>query len=203
MDAEPDRRASDGPSDADVIARVLAGDTQAFSRLVARYQRALYRHAVAIVLDHDTAGDMVQDAFVRAYVNLRDCRDRMRFRAWLFQTLRNRCFDHLKEAARRSVPLDAAAPIEDPADGPMALVERRALRTEIERALAQLPAAQREAFVMHYVDDMPYEAMADLLGTSVSAVKMRALRAREMLSALLRPDDVTGSAPASSVLQTP
>jgi RNA polymerase sigma-70 factor (ECF subfamily) len=203
MDTEPDRRASDGPSDADVIARVLAGDTQAFSRLVARYQRAMYRHAVAIVLDHDTAGDMVQDAFVRAYVNLRDCRDRMRFRAWLFQTLRNRCFDHLKEAARRSVPLDAAAPIEDPADGPMALVERRALRTEIERALAQLPAAQREAFVMHYVDDMPYEAMADLLGTSVSAVKMRALRAREMLSALLRPDDVTGSAPASSVLQTP
>jgi len=203
MDTEPDRRASDGPSDADVIARVLAGDTQAFSRLVARYQRAMYRHAVTIVLDHDTAGDMVQDAFVRAYVNLRDCRDRMRFRAWLFQTLRNRCFDHLKEAARRSVPLDAAAPIEDPADGPMALVERRALRTEIERALAQLPAAQREAFVMHYVDDMPYEAMADLLGTSVSAVKMRALRAREMLSALLRPDDVTGSAPASSVLQTP
>jgi RNA polymerase sigma-70 factor (ECF subfamily) len=203
MEPASDRRASDGPSDADVIARVLAGDTQAFSRLVARYQRALYRHAVAIVLDHDTAGDMVQDAFVRAYVNLRDCRDRMRFRAWLFQTLRNRCFDHLKEAARRNLPLDAAAPIEDPADGPMALVERRALRSEIERALAQLPAAQREAFVMHYVDDMPYEAMADLLGTSVSAVKMRALRAREVLSALLRRDDVTGSAPASSVLQTP
>ena len=203
MDAESDRRASDGPSDAEVIARVLAGDTQAYSRLVARYQRALYRHAVAIVLDHDTAGDMVQDAFVRAYVSLRDCRDRMRFRGWLFQTLRNRCLDHLKEAARRHVPLDAAPPIEDPADGPMALVERRALRTEIARALAQLPAAQREAFVMHYVDGMPYEAMADLLGTSVSAVKMRALRAREMLSALLRPDDVTGSAPASSVLQTP
>ena len=203
MDAESDRRASDGPSDAEVIARVLAGDTQAYSRLVARYQRALYRHAVAIVLDHDTAGDMVQDAFVRAYVSLRDCRDRMRFRAWLFQTLRNLCLDHLKEAARRNVPLDAAPPIEDPADGPMALVERRALRTEIARALAQLPAAQREAFVMHYVDGMPYEAMADLLGTSVSAAKMRALRAREMLSALLRPDDVTGSAPASSVLQTP
>jgi RNA polymerase sigma-70 factor (ECF subfamily) len=199
----PDRRASDGPSDVDVIARVLAGDTQAFSRLVARYQRTLYRHAVALVLDHDTAGDMVQDAFVRAYTSLRDCRDRTRFRAWLFQTLRNRCLDHLKEARRRSLPLDAAASVEDPADGPMRLVERRALRTEIERALARLPAAQREAFVMHYVDGMSYEAMADLLGTSVSAVKMRALRAREMLSALLRRDDVTGSAPASSLLQMP
>jgi RNA polymerase sigma-70 factor (ECF subfamily) len=203
MESAPDRRASDGPSDADVIARVLAGDTQAFSRLVARYQRALYRHAITIVLDHDTAGDMVQDAFVRAYSSLRDCRDHTRFRAWLFQTLRNRCLDHLKEARRRSVPLEAAGAVEDPADGPAALAERRELRTEIERALAQLPAAQREAFVMHYVDGMPYEAMAELLGTSVSAVKMRALRAREMLSALLRPGAVTGSASASSVLQMP
>jgi RNA polymerase sigma-70 factor (ECF subfamily) len=203
MDSAPDRRASDGPVDADVIARVLAGDTQAFGRLVVRYQRALYRHAVTIVLDHDTAADMVQDAFVRAYSSLRECRDHTRFRAWLFQTLRNRCLDHLKEARRRNMPLEAAGAVEDPAEGPMALAERRELRTDIERALAQLPAAQREAFVMHYVDGMPYEAMAELLGTSVSAVKMRALRAREMLSALLRPDDVTGSAPASSVLQMP
>ena len=203
MTPVPDRRLFEGPADEEVIADVLAGDTQAFARLVHRYQRQLHRHAVSIVLDHDVAADMVQDAFVRAYANLRDCRDRSRFRAWVFQTLRNRCLDYLKQAQRRNVPLEAAAAISDGADGPATLAERRRLRNDITYALGQLPADQREAFVMHYVDGMPYDAMADLLGTSTSAVKMRALRARERLGALLRGRDVTGRPGASSVLQTP
>ena len=203
MTPGPDRRLLEGPPDEDVIVAVLDGDTQAFAQLVRRYQRQLYRHAVSMVLAHDVAADMVQDAFVRAYANLRECRDRSRFRAWLFQTLRHRCLDHLKEAQRRNVPLDAAASLADGAEGPAARAERLALRGDIVHALAQLPPDQREAFVMHYVDGMPYDAMADLLGTSTSAVKMRALRARERLSTLLRGRHVTGRASASSVLQTP
>jgi RNA polymerase sigma-70 factor (ECF subfamily) len=75
------------------------------------------------------------------------------------------------------------------------------MRTGIERALAQLPPVQREAFVMHYVDGIPYETMAELLDASVSALKMRALRAREALSSALRPTNVTGEPPVSSLYQ--
>ena len=197
-----DRRRSDAPSDADAVARVLDGDKQQFEHLVRRYQHALYRHAVSIVLDHDTAADMVQDAFVRAYLNLRECRDTSRFRAWLFRTLRNRCFDHLKAASRRNVPLDDVEPIAlDEADGPSALAERGETRAAIRRALAKLPPVLREAFVMHYVDGMSYETMAELLGASVSAIKMRALRAREALSSALGQDHVTGASRESSLSQ--
>ena len=205
MEAPPlDRRRSDGPSDVDVIARVLGGEKQQFELLVTRYQRVVYRHAVSIVLDHDVASDMVQDAFVRAYLNLRECRDPSRFRAWLFQTVRNRCFDYLKEASRRNVRLeDVQASLLDEADGPAALAERNETRIGIERALAQLPPALREAFVMHYVDGMPYETMASLLDASVSALKMRTLRAREALKSALRQADVTGERPVSSVCETP
>ena len=203
MEAPRDRRRTDGPSDADVIAGVLNGEKQQFEHLVGRYQQALYRHAVSIVLDHDAAADMVQDAFVRAYLNLRECRDPLRFRAWLFQTLRNRCLDYLKEASRRNVRLDDVAPILlDEADGPAALAERNELRTGIRRALAQLAPALREAFVMHYVDGVPYETMAELLDASVSALKMRALRAREALSSALRQGNVTGEPSVSSLYQT-
>lgn len=204
MDAPPDRGQPDAPDDAAVIAQVLEGDKQAFVHLVSRYQHLLYRHAVALVLDHDAASDMVQDTFVRAYVNLRGCRDRSRFRAWLFRTLRNRCLDHLKEAGRRNVRLeDVVEPQTDEADAPGALVERNELRAGITRALAQLPPALREAFVMHYVDDIPYETMAELLDASVSALKMRTLRAREALKSALRQTDVTGERSVSSVCQTP
>jgi RNA polymerase sigma-70 factor (ECF subfamily) len=202
MDAAPDK--PDAPDDAAVIARVLGGDKQAFEHLVRRYQHLLYRHAVALVLDHDAAADMVQDAFVRTYVNLRECRDHSRFRAWLFRTLRNRCLDHLKEAGRRNVRLDdVVEPQVDSAEAPGAVVERNELRAGITRALAQLPPTLREAFVMHYVDDIPYETMAELLDASVSALKMRTLRAREALKSALSQANVTGERPVSSVCQTP
>ena len=202
MEQPLDRRSADGPSDADVIARVLDGHKQDFEHLVGRYQRALYRHAVALVLDHDVAADMVQDAFVRAYLGLRDCRDRSRFKPWLFRTLRNRCLDYLKEASRRNIRLDDIDDPLDGADGPAEAVERSEMRSGIQRALGELPAALREAFVMHYVDGVPYETMAELLDASVSALKMRALRAREALGTALRDGTVTGASSVSSIYQT-
>lgn len=185
------RTSSDAVADAVLIDRVLDGETDQFAQLVNRYQAALYRHAASMVLDHDVAADLVQDTFLRAYVSLRYCRDWTRFRAWLFQILRNRCRDHLKEARRRDVRLDDAGPLVDKADGPGSTVERKELRAGLEAALAQLPEAQREALVMHYVEGLSYETMAELLDASVSALKMRVLRAREALSATLRDRDVT------------
>jgi RNA polymerase sigma-70 factor, ECF subfamily len=192
----------DGRIDADVVARVLAGDTEQYAAIVERYQRALYRHAVAMVLDHDAAADMVQDAFVRAYTNLKECRDPRRFRAWLFQTLRNRCLDYLKEPRRGHLRFHDAEPLLSNADGPAAFVDSRELRLDITRALAQLPPDQREAFVMHYVEGLEYETMADVLDVSVSALKMRALRARQALIAALRTPDVTDRPAGSSPQQT-
>ena len=201
MDAVLDRRPADAVSDEDVIARVLAGDKQQYELVVSRYQQAMYRHAVSIVLDHDVAADMVQDAFVRAYLNLRECRDRTRFRAWLFRTLRNRCFDYLKEAGRRNVRLDDVEEPLDEADGPAAVVERHEMRAGIRQALGELPPALREAFVMHYVDGVPYETMSERLDASVSALKMRALRAREALTRALRKTNVTAGGAVSSLYQ--
>ena len=200
MNDAADQR-DDGRTDVEVVARVLAGETEQYAYVVHRYQHALYRHAVSMVLDHDAAADMVQDAFVRAYTNLKECRDHGRFRAWLFQTLRNRCLDYLKEPRRRHVRLDDAEPLFDTTEDPGAIAERNELRFDITRALADLPSEQREAFVMHYVDDMAYEAMAELLDASVSALKMRALRARQALSSALRGRDVTNEPVGSSPYQ--
>ena len=180
------------PLDDDVlVSRVLDGDTEQFAELVRRYQVRLYRYAVSMVSDHDIACDMVQDALVRAYTNLGSCRDRSRFQVWLFRTLRNRCFDYLKDPRRRHVALEDAPPMPDAAESPAARAERASLRAELRTALDRLPYVQREAFLMHYVEEVPYDEMAALLGASVSALKMRVLRAREAMSAELRKREVT------------
>jgi RNA polymerase sigma-70 factor (ECF subfamily) len=197
--ADPfDRQREHGLADAAIVERVLAGEIECYASIVVRYQHALYRHALAMVLDRDAAADMVQESFIRAYTNLKTCRDPWQFRAWLFQTLRNRCLDYLKEPRRKHVRLDDARALLESVDGPAAYAETSELRLDIKRALAQLPAEQREAFVMHYVEGMPYEDMAELVDASVSALKMRALRARQALSAALSPCTVTNETVGSS-----
>ena len=193
------RCSAEARADADAIARVLAGETDAFSELVGRHQAGMYRYAVSMVLDHDEAADLVQDAFLRTFVALRACRDRRRFRAWVFQTLRHLCLDYLKNVRRRDVRLDEApAQLVAAGDPPGRALDDAERAAGLRRALDDVPDLLREAFVMHYVNGVPYDTMADLLDVSVSALKMRVLRAREHLQAVLGGADVTRKGTRSS-----
>jgi RNA polymerase sigma factor (sigma-70 family) len=166
-------------SDGDLGRLVLDGDTAVFGVLVHRHQDALYRLAWGMVQDRDVASDLVQDALIRAFVNLDRCRDVQRFRVWLMTMLRNRCLDYLKDRRRQDVPLDGVANVRSGSDtGPL---DTLAVRTELESALRALPATLREAFLLRHVEDMDYEDMAELLETTVAGVKMRVSRAREAL----------------------
>jgi RNA polymerase sigma-70 factor, ECF subfamily len=173
------------PTDAELVADVLAGRTERFALLVGRYQEAMFRHARGMLGEPDAAADVVQDTFVKAYTHLGTCQDPDRFASWAFRILRNRCMDHLKNLRQRSVPLTdtvaGAAP-----DDPAADLERTETGRAVEHALARLPAAQREAFLLKHVHDLSYEEMAERLDASVSALKMRVMRAREALQEMLR-----------------
>jgi RNA polymerase sigma-70 factor, ECF subfamily len=182
--------------DGKIVARVLSGDRECFAVLVRRHQDALHRHALGMVFDPESARDLVQESFIRAYRGLSRCRDPEKFGGWLFQILRNQCRDHLKNRRRLDVSLDETIPAVANEDGPDAGFERLELRSVIDRALAQLPEAQREAFLMKHVEDRSYEEMAELLDCSESALKMRVLRAREALQSLLSdPAEAPAEAP--------
>jgi RNA polymerase sigma-70 factor (ECF subfamily) len=194
-------------SDAELVGRVLAGEQECYQFLVQRHQESLFRVAFSLVLDDDTAADLVQDAFVRAYVSLARCRDRSRFRVWLLATLRNRGLDHLKEKRRADLSLDVdgvARRAEALGAQTAAADDRHALRTALESALARLSEPLREAFVLRHVEQLSVEETASVLGTSISAVKMRVHRAREQLQDWLGDDyghgarDVTSDTPRSS-----
>jgi RNA polymerase sigma-70 factor (ECF subfamily) len=174
----------DGP----LVRRVLEGDTAAYAGLVARYRDRLGRYAVRMLGNQADAEEALQDTFVRAYRSLARCTDADRFGAWIFGILVNRCRTHGAQRARRERTLVAdetalaRASVRDWSDG-------HAWRETIDWALAQLPPAHREAFLLKHVEDRSYEEMVELTGASVSALKMRVARAREMLQRLLREAD--------------
>jgi RNA polymerase sigma-70 factor (ECF subfamily) len=201
---EPRRTAAALLSDAELIERVLAGERDCFQPLVHRYQESLFRVACALVLDPDAAADIVQDAFVRAYANLARCHDRRRFRFWLLATLRNRGLDYLKERRRRDLSLSDEAVVRRAESSDVAVTdtaERLRLRRALDAALARLSPAFRETFVLRHVEQYSIDEIAQLLGLTPSAVKMRLHRARLQLQGWLdseATEDVTARSDESS-----
>ena len=175
------RRAA-GNSDAELIKRVLAGDRNRYAELVRRHQSVLYRHARGMSIDHDTTLDLVQDAFVRAYVRLPECREPSNFRAWIFRIARNMFLDHLKNVRTATVPLSALPHADRVAASAEPDYE---LTLMLRAALAALPIPMREAFLLKHQAGYTYDEVAALTGTTPSAVKMRVHRAREALRVFL------------------
>jgi RNA polymerase sigma-70 factor (ECF subfamily) len=173
-------------SDAELVTRVLAGQRDAYTGLVTRHQGALYRHACGMGLDHDTSLDLVQDAFVKGYTRLSDCRDPAHFRSWLFRIGRNLCLDHLKNVRRLSVPLSSVPQAEHIPDHTHGDPD---LNRKLRDALDQLPLSLREAFLLKHDAGYTYEEIAEMTSASASAVKMRVHRARETLYTFLADDD--------------
>lgn len=168
-----------------VVAQVLAGDTAAYAILVGRYRAQFSRYAVRMLGSREDAEEALQDAFVRAYRSLSKCDDPARFGSWLFRILSNRCRTTGSRRGRREKTFvrDEVALLDASREHPS---ERAAWREEIQRALMQLDADQREAFLLKHVEDMGYEEMAVVTGVGVSALKMRVKRACERLRALLQ-----------------
>lgn len=182
MERSPDIRHL---ADAELVQASLEGSDRAFAELVRRYQDLLYRHAVRMTGRPDDAEDAVQAAFIKAHRNLRYCRNRDRFGAWLFRIGANACKDQLKSKHRRAVSLDDVSGLTAREGNPEDERDRGALGRRIELALRRLPDDQREAFLMKHVEGWSYTEMADCLGVSVPALKMRVHRAREELQELL------------------
>jgi len=165
-----------------VIDRVLAGDRDAFGILIERYSDPLYRHAYGMTGSADVAEDILQVSFIKAFHHLGEVRGR--FDAWVFRIVANGCKDWLKNIRRTHLSYEE----DDQPSGyetPDEELDRGEIRRDLDRALAALPSSLREAFVMKHVEGRSYEEMAELLDTTVGALKMRVHRAREALQKLL------------------
>ena len=172
-------------TDAQIVARVLAGDTEAFGVLVDRYHDRCLRLAFHILGNADDAEDAVQDAFLRAYRFLATYAERERFAAWLLRIVVNQCRTALLRRRRSAGALPDWERLTALPDGDDHPADRAALREELARALAQLSAEQREAIALRFGDDLTYDEMAAITGHGVSALKMRVQRACARLRALL------------------
>jgi RNA polymerase sigma-70 factor (ECF subfamily) len=180
------------PSDEQLLARFAAGDRQALDELFQRYRQLAYRVAYRLLGQEADALDAVQDGFIKALTHLEGFRGQSAFKTWLLRVVSNAALDLGRKRGRReSVSLNGAADSERhdgyprTLDDPARDLERADLRRLLDQALATLPEAQRQTFVLHADGELSYREVADVMGISIGTVMSRLFYARQKLRAYL------------------
>ncbi|MBR9976943.1 MAG: sigma-70 family RNA polymerase sigma factor [Bacteroidetes bacterium] len=149
------------------------GDRAAFNQLVQMYQEKVFVVVQRMVDNTDDAYDITQEAFVRAYEGISGFRGESQLFTWLYRIAVNMSLNHLrKKRLRGFLRLEdghQAVAAGDPS--PAADAEATELRNLVETAIEMLPAKQKAVFVLRYYDEMPYEEISTILGTSTGGLK--------------------------------
>jgi RNA polymerase sigma-70 factor (ECF subfamily) len=181
--APPDREAA-------LVARATAGDHEAYARLVRPHERVAYRVAAAITGGRADAEEAMQNGLVKAYRSLHRFRAGSAFRPWLLRIVVNEAHNVVR-SERRHRRLGARAAVQRVSSGPGAddtVIAREDVRTTLA-ALARLARADRTALALRYFAELPDGDAAALVGTSAEAHRVRLVRARRRLQALLEESD--------------
>ncbi len=164
-------------TDGEVMMRVRGGDVEQLSILFERHHARLFNYCLRLTGDRETSRDLVQEVFFRMLKYRATYREEGTFLPWLYRLARNVCMDHLR-GPRREVPHEEDAP-EPVAAGPQPAetVERREETRLLGRALRELPVEKRELLVMARFASLGYDEIAQVLGCTVGAVRVRVHRA--------------------------
>ncbi len=158
----------------EIIALLQEKDKQkeAFSRIVAQYSEQLYWQIRRMVLFHDDANDLLQNTFIKAWINIDYFRAEAKLSTWLYRIAMNECLTFLnKQRAASTVSIDdAESETIEKLEGDSYFSEDEAQRL-LQRALLTLPEKQRMVFNLKYYQEMKYEEMSEIFGTSVGALK--------------------------------
>lgn len=175
-------------SDDELIRRHLGGDRAAFGVLVERHQRRVYNLSFRMLGRPEDAADATQDAFVTAMRKLEGFRGTSAFTTWLHRVAVNICYDALRKRARE-IPVEEHEETSTGED----MSDTSATAVDVQRALLSVPEEFRAVLILHDVQGVPYEAIADSLGAPLGTVKSRLHRGRVALARALRGEQRTGS----------
>jgi RNA polymerase sigma-70 factor (ECF subfamily) len=181
----------------ELIAAILAGDTQLYHHLIRPYERSVYTMALSCLKNEEDAEDIAQETFIKAFRNLWTFRGDSRFSTWLISIALNEAKSRLRrQATIRIVSLDepqseqmpvSPALLRDWRELPSDLVERKEIRRLLQQAIKMLPDTYQQVFLLRHVEEFNVNDTAQILGISISLVKVRLRRARLMLQKRLAP----------------
>jgi RNA polymerase sigma-70 factor, ECF subfamily len=164
-----------------------AGQREAFDVIVERHQRQVYQLCYRFAGNHEDASDLAQDVFIRAYRGLHSFKGNSAFSTWLYRIGVNVCLNRVGARTPKWTTLDAAEQPDHRAERADVKILRGERAAEVRAAIARLPRKQRAALILRVYHDLPHDQIAEIVGTSVGAVKANFFHALANLKKLLNP----------------
>ncbi len=171
-------------SDAQLVRTVLQGETKAFAALVARYERPVKAAVLQIVPDIHLAGDIAQDAFVKAWQNLGNLQKPQRFGPWLMTIAKHCAVDAHRKRDIAAAPVDENTPDKTRCNGQLDEDKQQLLA-----ALSKLPVSEKQVVMLRYFRELTVAEVAQACGRSVGTVTKQLSRAHQRLRKILKESD--------------
>ncbi len=175
-------------TDQELVTRCKKGDRYAFDALVTRYQEKIYWIIKRMVRNHDDAIDLTQDVFVKAYQKIRSFREDSTVYTWLYRIGINMSLNHLRKRKFRQLlsfdDLSKEVPSKD--QTPIQDCEKEEMQQLIINAIERLPEKQKVVFLLRYYEELPYEDISTILGTSVGGLKANYFHAVKKIEAYVK-----------------
>ncbi len=180
--------------DFSVVQRCLAGERDAFRDLVLRHQKSVYDTIVRMVFNRETAKDLTQEVFVKAYTKLSTFDPRFPFGVWIHRIATHHAIDHIRRRKPELLILDddsnsgkpaLLSTIQDPALRVDQKMEQDELAVTVQKALLELEPNLRAVIILRHFREMNYDEISEVLRIPLGTVKNRLFRAREKLVQIL------------------
>lgn len=180
-------------SEEEVLQGLRSGDEalqkKAFSDVVQFYSEKIYWHIRKMVASHDDANDLVQNTFIKAWVNVDYFRGEAKLSTWLYKIAINESISFLnKQRAKNNVSIDAEDSFLIDRLETDAYFDGDAAQLKLQQAILTLPEKQRAVFNLRYYDEMPYDEISEIMGTSVGALKANYHHAVKKVEEFLKRD---------------
>ncbi|MCM3768106.1 RNA polymerase sigma factor SigW [Neobacillus niacini] len=177
------------------IKQVIKGDQDAFGEIVEIYKNSVYHLCYRMLGNSHEAEDIAQEAFLRAYVNIKSFNQDLKFSTWLFRIATNLCIDRIRKK-KPDYYLDAEvagtegltmySQIPSDTELPEKELESLELQETVQKEILKLPEKYRSAIVLKYIEDLSLNEISEILDLPLGTVKTRIHRGREALRQQLR-----------------
>jgi RNA polymerase sigma-70 factor (ECF subfamily) len=174
----------------ELVEACLAGRTGAFDLIVDRHRRPIYQLCYRFAGNHEDASDLSQDVFLRAYRGLRKFRGQSSLATWLYRIGVNVCLNRVSAKTLPSEPIADRQFVDVDAESAPEQLLRAERGARVRAAIAQLPRKQRAALILRTYQELSHQEIAEILGSSVGAVKANFFHALGNLKRVLGREDL-------------
>ena len=166
----------EGKTDEELVEVIRSVDREAFSIIIDRYEKKLLRYAFNLIKNEQKASDIVQESFIKSFVNLKGFDTKKKFSSWIYRIVHNEAMNSVKKYYREIPMLDemdfqSSENIEQE-------FEQKEIRQELEKCLGELPIIYAEPLSLYYLEEKTYDEISDILHIPPGTVAIRLRRAK-------------------------